>query len=248
MSFRPFRRLKNRPYLFHWPKSSNPWLPSQIQSRVKLQDETGNAASCADLQNSSTHSLDISFVVMDVGGRTNEMSWRCSLAATNETTRWIASNDCGSAHFIFTFILSAVCSRSELLAAHAAAPCPSCSKNYLQNCKTWDSSWIQKQTMNQIGFEVTLIYGNQTLQYLGSFGLAKAKDPFSGGVSKNRDEEWCFFLSWKTPRWNSRENPMAVRYLWPRCQIQRSGYIQFLLEDVGTPRNQSDRIGVLDNQ
>ena len=92
-------------------------------------------------------------------------------------------------------------------------------------------------------FELTLIYGNQTLQYLGSFGLAKAKDPFSGGVSKNRDEEWCFFLSWKTPKWNSRENPMAVRYLWPRCQIQRSGYIQFLLEDVGTPRNQSDRIG-----
>lgn len=158
---------------------------------------------------------------MDVGGRTNEMSWRCSLAATNETTRWIASNDCGSVHFIFTFILSAVWSRSELLAAHAAAPCPSCSKNHLQNCKTWDSSWIQKQTMNQIGFEVTLIYGNQTLQYLGSFGLAKAKDPFSGGVSKNRDEEWCFFLSWKTPRWNSRENPWRSD-TFSRCQIQRS--------------------------
>ena len=149
------------------------------------------------------------------------MSWRCSLAATNETTRWIASNDCGSAHFIFTFILSAVWSRSELLAAHAAAPCPSCSKNHLQNCKTWDSSWIQKQTMNQIGFELTLIYRNQTMQYLGSFGLAKAKGPFSGGVSKNRDEEWCFFLSCKTPEWNSRENPWRSD-TFSRCQIQRS--------------------------
>lgn len=148
------------------------------------------------------------------------MSWRCSLAATNETTRWIASNDCGSVNFIFTFILSAVCSRSELLAAHAAAPCPSCSKNHLQNCKTWDSSWIQKQTMNQIGFELTLM-GTKQCSIWDLSDWLRLKTLFLVESQKIGTKNDVFFLSWKTPKWNSRENPWRSD-TFSRCQIQRS--------------------------
>lgn len=88
--------------------------------------------------------------------------------------------------------------------------------------------------------------GNQTMQYLGSFGLAKAKDPFSGGVSKNRDKEWCFFfwvekhLSETVEKIHGGQIPFhAVRYSVPQ--------LHFLLEHVGTPLK-SDQIGVLDNQ